>query len=171
MTPYTASAVFASNSDAANALTALHSLGMPDTALSVLTPEPSGAEPREGTGESVLRQLLGGGALGAGLGVAALALPGVGPLVAAGAIAAAATAEFAVLGAGAGALTALLGRYGVDQDRARRHDGELRAGGVLLLVDTRGTGLQLEEVQRTLDENGGFGRVIDEGQRGTGKPE
>ena len=161
MAEYTASAVFSSYSDAGNALSALHGLGMPNTALSVLVPERKGDEETDRSGESLLRRLLGGGALGAGLGVAALALPGIGPLVAAGAIAAAATPGFAALGATAGALTALLGHYGVDEDQANRYDMELRGGGrLLLLVDTRGTELQVDEVQRTLDENGGFGRAV-----------
>ncbi|MCU6452981.1 hypothetical protein LPN01_02705 [Sphingomonas sp. A2-49] len=54
----------------------------------------------------------------------------------------------------------MLGRYGVDEDRARRYDEDLQAGGVLLIVDTRETGLEVDEVQRTLDDNGGSGRAI-----------
>ena len=160
MTPYTASALFPTYSHAGNALSALHSLGIPNSALSVLVPERGSADVPEASGEASLRDLLGRGALGAGLGVAALALPGVGPLVAAGAIAVAATPGFAALGATAGALTALLGLYGVDEDRARRYDEDLQAGGVLLIVDTRETGLEVEEVQRTLDDHGGSGRAI-----------
>ena len=89
MTPYTASALFPTYSHAGNALSALHSLGIPNSALSVLVPERGSADVPEASGEASLRDLLGRGALGAGLGVAALALPGVGPLVAAGRFAAA----------------------------------------------------------------------------------
>ncbi len=51
----------------------------------------------------MLRGILGGGALGAGLGIAALAIPGVGPLAALGAIAASAVPEAMAIGAVAGA--------------------------------------------------------------------
>lgn len=78
-----ASAVFPTNAAAGSAVTALRALGVPDAAMSVLTPRRVDGDPARDEGERALAGLLGGGALGAGLGVAALAIPGVGPLVAA----------------------------------------------------------------------------------------
>ena len=97
MTSHLASAVFDTQAEAQRAVAELRSAGASDQALSVLTQRGGVTTTSDAGGEvvdedhgSVLRGILGGGALGAGLGVAALAIPGVGPLVAAGAIAASA---------------------------------------------------------------------------------
>ncbi|MBX9814266.1 MAG: hypothetical protein K2X76_06165, partial [Sphingomonas sp.] len=90
----TISAMFDSRDDAQRAIAALRDAGARDSALSVIAPGGANDEATDLDGDddggSLIRGLLGGGALGAGLGVAALAIPGVGPLAAAGAIAAAA---------------------------------------------------------------------------------
>src|SRR5918997_452099 len=74
-------------------------------------------------GEGALKGALAGGGIGALLGIAALAIPGVGPLAAAGAIASTAVPEAAGIGAGVGALTGglsgLLTKHGVSDEDAR----------------------------------------------------
>src|SRR5687767_3953004 len=88
------SAVFDSDDEAREAIAALRSEGVNDASLSLITQRRGTTTTSNADGDVVdedhsnlLRGILGGGALGAGLGVAALAIPGVGPLVAAGAIA------------------------------------------------------------------------------------
>ncbi|MFC4410626.1 general stress protein [Chungangia koreensis] len=83
-----------------------------------------------------------GGALGgiggvlAGLG--ALAIPGIGPVVAAGPIVAGLTG--AAAGAGVGGLAGALIGMGVPEDEAKRYNEYFEAGKILVLVDedTRG---------------------------------
>ncbi len=73
-----------------------------------------------------------GGTLGLLAGVGALAIPGVGPFIAAGPI----MAALAGLGAGAavgGLIGALVG-MGIPEYEAKRYEGRVKAGGVLLSV-------------------------------------
>jgi len=73
-----------------------------------------------------------GGALGWLVGAGALAIPGVGPLIAAGPIMAALAGVGAgtVLGGLAGALVGL----GIPEYEAKRYEGRIRSGGILLSV-------------------------------------
>lgn len=89
-----ATAVFDTQQEAQRAVEQLRAAGVDDSNLSLIAQSGRTTTTTAGDGEivdedhgSVLRGILGGGALGAGLGIAALAIPGVGPLVAAGAIA------------------------------------------------------------------------------------
>ncbi|MFD1786223.1 hypothetical protein ACFSC3_01430 [Sphingomonas floccifaciens] len=166
MTPSLASAIFDSQAEAQRAVAELRSAGVPDAALSVLTQrdgvtttsDADGAVTDEEHG-SVLRGILGGGALGAGLGVAALAIPGVGPLVAAGAIAASAVpgamAIGAAAGAAAGTLNETLVKHGIDEDDAAYYGDGLGRGGVLVSVDTSAGSIPAETVSDILHSNGG----------------
>ena len=73
-----------------------------------------------------------GGALGWLAGIGALAIPGIGPFIAAGPIVA------ALAGAGAagavGGITGALIGYGVPEYEAKRYEGRIRSGGILLSV-------------------------------------
>ena len=73
-----------------------------------------------------------GGTLGWLAGIGALAIPGVGPLVAAGPIVA------ALAGAGAvgalGGITGALAGLGIPEYEAKRYEGRVRKGGILLSV-------------------------------------
>ena len=89
------SAVFDSHSEAETAVRALREAGVRDSALSVIARR-EGADGDYGDAntqevgentEGLIKGALGGAGVGALLGIAALAIPGVGPLVAAGAIA------------------------------------------------------------------------------------
>jgi Protein of unknown function (DUF3341) len=90
------------------------------------TKAPEGATTGAGTGA-----LLGGG-LGWLVGIGALAIPGVGPLIAAGPIVAA-LAGVGVGGAIGGLTGALIG-MGIPEYEAKRYEGRVKDGGILLSV-------------------------------------
>jgi hypothetical protein len=120
---------------------ALKAAGFRNTDISVLFPEnvgtkdfahekgtkaPEGATAGAGSGAVV------GGALGWLVGIGALAIPGLGPFIAAGPIMA------ALAGAGAGGLVggiagALVG-MGIPEYEAKRYEGRIKDGGILLSV-------------------------------------
>ena len=166
MQSHLASAVFDTRAEAMRAAEELRTAGVPDEALSVMTLNDGTATTEDGRGEvvdedhgSVLRGILGGGALGAGLGVAALAIPGVGPLVAAGAIAASAVpgaaAIGALAGAAAGTLNETLAKHGISEDDTTYYSDHLGRGGVFLSVDTTSAGVSPETASAILYRNGG----------------
>jgi hypothetical protein len=102
---------------------------------------------------------LGGAGIGALLGVAALAIPGLGPLVAAGAIASTAIPSAAAIGAGAGALagglTGLLKYHGVSDEDAGYYEGRINDGGIFVSVDASRGSISTESVREILTRNGG----------------
>lgn len=166
MTAHLASAVFDTQADAQRAVADLRDAGVPDGALSVLTQRGDGTTTATVDGDvthedhgSVMRGILGGGALGAGLGIAALAIPGVGPLVAAGAIAASAVPGALAIGAAAGAavgtLNETLVKHGIDEQDAAYYSERLGRGGVLVSVDTSAGTVSGETASDILYRNGG----------------
>ncbi|PCD01792.1 hypothetical protein COC42_16980 [Sphingomonas spermidinifaciens] len=158
------SAYFDSHAEAERAVSELRSLGIQDSELSVIAHHGNTTTARSGDGEitdehhrNVLRGILGGGALGAGLGVAALAIPGVGPLAAAGAIAASAVPEAvgigAVVGALGGTLNETLTKHGVSEEDASYYGDRLKSGGAVVTVPASGgTDQAVEDI---LYRNGG----------------
>jgi hypothetical protein len=102
------------------------SAGSKDFAHEKGTKAPEGATTGAGTG------LVLGGALGWLLGVGALAIPGLGPFIAAGPIMAA-LAGAGVGGAVGGIGGALLG-MGIPEYEAKRYEGRVKDGGILLSV-------------------------------------
>lgn len=124
-----------------SAVDALKTAGFRNTDISVLFPEnvgtkdfahekgtkaPEGATTGAGTGAVV------GGALGWLAGIGALAIPGVGPFIAAGPIMAA-LAGVGVGGAVGGIAGALIG-MGIPEYEAKRYEGRVKKGGILLSV-------------------------------------
>jgi len=99
----------------------------------------------EGTAAGVATGGAIGGTLGLLAGIGALAIPGVGPFIAAGPIMAA-LAGIGVGGAVGGLIGALIG-LGIPEYEAKRYEGIIKAGGVLLSVhcDTS------EEITRAKD--------------------
>jgi len=106
--------------------------------------------------EGAVTGAVGGGVLGglAGLliGIGALAIPGVGPVVAGGVLATAfgTVAGTAVAGAGIGAAAggivgALVG-MGVPEDEARYFESGFRSGGILVSVDAHGRALEAQNI-------------------------
>jgi hypothetical protein len=133
--------IYSTRSAAENAADAIVKAGFATSDISVLLPEnlgsrpiatekatkaPEGATTGGGTG-AVL-----GGALGLLAGIGALAIPGVGPLIAAGPIMAA-LAGMGVGGAIGGITGALIG-MGIPEYEAKRYEGRIQKGGILLSV-------------------------------------
>ena len=100
--------------------------GTRDFAHEKSTKAPEGAATGAGTG-GVL-----GGVLGWLVGIGSLAIPGVGPFVAAGPIMAALGG--AAVGATVGGLTGALVGLGIPEFEAKRYEGKLRQGNILISV-------------------------------------
>lgn len=112
-------------------------------------------EPSGGPDETIERAADGaaiGGVAGLLAGVAALALPGVGPLFVAGPVASvlASTAAGTAAGAATGGLVGALEDAGVDRPKAVFLEEGLRNGGVVVAVKTD----RDDEAQRILDQAG-----------------
>ena len=97
-----------------------------DLAAEINTKAPEGVATGASTGAAV------GGVLGWLVGIGALAIPGVGPLVAAGPIVAA-LAGAGAAGATGGLIGGLIGA-GIPEIEAKRYAGRIRDGGYLLSV-------------------------------------
>jgi len=100
--------------------------GTKDFAHEKSTKAPEGATTGAGTGA-----LLGGG-LGWLAGIGALAIPGLGPFIAAGPIMAALAG--AGVGGAVGGLTGALVGMGIPEYEAKRYEGRVKDGGILLSV-------------------------------------
>ena len=161
----TTSAMFDSQAEAQRAVADLRAAGVPDSALSVIAKRDGTTTTTGGDGavtdehhESYLRGILGGGALGTGLGVLALAIPGVGPFVAAGAIAASAVPGAMALGAAAGVAAGTLNEslkdHGVSDEDAHYYGERLGTGGILVTVNGS-SGIDGASVSDILRRNGG----------------
>lgn len=120
---------------------ALRAEGFRHEDVSVLFPENEGSKDLavekhtkapEGTAAGATTGAVIGGALGWLAGAGMLAIPGIGPLLAAGPIVALLTGV-GVLGAAGGILGALVG-LGLPEYEAKRFEGRIREGGILLSV-------------------------------------
>lgn len=100
------------------------------------TKAPEGAVAGAGTGGVI------GGALGWIVGIGALAIPGVGPFIAAGPIMAALSG--AAIGAAAGGIAGGLIGMGIPELEAKRFEGKVKAGNLLISVHTENS----EEITR-----------------------
>ncbi len=159
------SAVFDSHQEAQQAVAELRSAGVRDEDLSLVAQSGRTTTTTSGAGDitdeshtNIIRGILGGGALGAGLGIAALAIPGVGPLAAAGAIAASAVPEAAAIGAAVGAaagtLNEVLTKHGVSEEDASYYGDRIKGGGVFVSVDNAGA-IDPQTARDILYRNGG----------------
>jgi hypothetical protein len=123
-------------------VSSLINAGFTDADISILLPESlSGAKDMgtekatkapEGTAVGVTTGGVIGGTLGLLAGIGALAIPGIGPLIAAGPI----VAALAGLGVGGtvGGLTGALIGLGMPEFEAKRYEGRMNKGGILLSV-------------------------------------
>ena len=101
-------------------------LGTKDLGTEKATKAPEGAAAGAGSGAVI------GGALGWLAGIGALAIPGIGPFIAAGPIMAA-LAGLGVGGAAGGFVGGLVG-MGIPEYEAKRYEGRIKSGGILLSV-------------------------------------
>jgi Protein of unknown function (DUF3341) len=133
--------IYTTQSAVENAIDALRQGGFRNTDISALLPEnegtkdfahekgtkaPEGASTGAGTGAAV------GGVLGWLTGIGALAIPGLGPFIAAGPIMAALAG--AGVGGAVGGLTGALIGMGIPEYEAKRYEGRVKSGGILLSV-------------------------------------
>jgi hypothetical protein len=111
---------------------------LPDSQSSKEFAHEKNSKAPEGTTTGVATGGLLGGALGLLAGIGALAIPGIGPFIAAGPIMGA-LAGLGVGGAVGGLIGALVG-LGIPEYEAKRYEGRIKDGGVLLSVhcDTAG---------------------------------
>ena len=157
------SAVFDTQSEAERAVTELRQAGLSDSAISIVAQHDGTNTTTDGGGEEATKGFIGMTAAGAGvgtiLGIAALAIPGVGPLVAAGAIASAAIPGAALtgaaIGAAAGGLGALLTSHGVSDEDSTYYERRINDGGVFVSVDTSNADLSSDAASDILYRNGG----------------
>src|SRR5215207_6270877 len=101
-------------------------VGTKDFAAEKNTKAPEGATAGAGTGAVV------GGTLGLLAGIGALAIPGLGPFIAAGPIMGALAG--AAVGAAVGGVTGALVGMGIPEYEAKRYEGQVKDGGILLSV-------------------------------------
>jgi Protein of unknown function (DUF2934) len=119
----------------------LRSAGFSDSDISVLFPDkgstrdfahkketkmPEGATVGASAGGAI------GGTIGLLAGIGALAIPGLGPFIAAGPIIAALSGG--AIGAGVGGLTGALVGLGIPEYEAKRYEGKVKEGGILISV-------------------------------------
>jgi hypothetical protein len=147
--------IYSTRAGVENGVDALVRAGFPSPDISVLLPEsvagtkemgtekatkaPEGAAAGATTGGVI------GGTLGVLAGIGLLAIPGLGPFIAAGPIMAG-LAGLGVGGAVGGATGALIGA-GIPEFEAKRYEGRLQKGGILLSVHADTS----EEIKRAKD--------------------
>ncbi|HZQ25134.1 MAG TPA: general stress protein [Terriglobales bacterium] len=133
--------IYRNRLDVETAVDTLRTEGFRSTDISVLFPENEGTKDfahekstkaPEGTATGAGTGAVIGGTLGWLAGIGALAIPGVGPLIAAGPIVAALTGV-GVGGAIGGISGALIG-MGIPEYEAKRYEGRVKDGGILLSV-------------------------------------
>ena len=134
--------IYSTRTSVENATDSLIKSGFPSSYISVLLPESLGGPKDMGTEkatkapEGAAAGVTAGGAIGGTLGVLAgiglLAIPGLGPFIAAGPI----MAGLAGLGVGGavGGVTGALVGMGLPEFEAKRYEGRLQKGGILLSV-------------------------------------
>jgi len=158
-----------SQSQLEEALGQLRNAGFRATDISVLQPETLGTKDMgvenstkspEGAATGGAAGAVAGGVLGWLVGIGALAIPGVGPFIAAGPI----MAALAGMGAGAalgGASGALVG-LGIPEYEAQRYEGRVKNGGILLSVHCDDS--DWTSRAKTLFENAGLEDISSSGE-------
>jgi hypothetical protein len=130
-------------SQAARLVESLKTAGFPNTDISILMPDESGvrdmghekhSKAPEGTASGAGAGAVLGGALGWLAGIGALAIPGAGPLVAAGPIMAALSG--AAVGAATGGVAGGLIGLGIPEFEAKQYASKLHEGNILISVHT-----------------------------------
>jgi len=133
--------IFRTRSQAENAVDRLAAAGFRTEDISVLLPENVGTKDfahekntkaPEGTTTGAVTGGVVGGTLGLLAGIGALAIPGLGPFIAAGPI----MGALAGLGAGGavGGLVGALVGMGIPEYEAKRYEGRIKEGGILMSV-------------------------------------
>lgn len=124
---------------------------LPDTQSSKEFAHEKNTKAPEGAATGVTAGGVVGGTLGLLAGIGALAIPGVGPLIAAGPIMGA-LAGLGVGGAVGGLVGALVG-LGIPEYEAKRYEGRIKDGGVLLSVHCD-TSAEIDSAKEVLKTSG-----------------
>jgi hypothetical protein len=149
-----------SESQAINIADQLKAAGFTENDVSVLFPDKQGSKDfaheqhtkaPEGAATGGASGAVLGGALGWMVGIGALAIPGLGVFIAAGPIMAALAG--AAGGAAAGGLTGALIGMGIPEYEAKRYEGKVKDGNILLSIHTE-DGKERDRAKKIL-ENGG----------------
>jgi hypothetical protein len=152
--------IYLTRSGVESGILALRDAGFSSSDISVLLPENLG--PRELATEKATKAPEGatagassgaviGGALGWLVGIGALAIPGLGPFIAAGPIMAA-LAGAGVGGAVGGVAGALVG-LGIPEYEAKRYEGRIEKGGILISVHCD-TSDEIKRAKEVLEHSG-----------------
>jgi hypothetical protein len=154
--------IYSTRSAVENATDALIQAGFAASDISVLLPEGLGGpkdmgtekatKAPEGTAAGVTAGGVIGGTLGLLAGVGLLAIPGLGPFIAAGPIMAG-LAGLGVGGAVGGFAGALIG-MGIPEFEAKRYEGRLQKGGILLSVHCA-TSEEIKRAKEVIERTGG----------------
>ena len=153
--------IYPTSAAAEHAVDALTKSGFPISDISLLVPESMGSKDMrtgkaskapEGAAAGATSGAVLGGTLGLLAGIGALAIPGVGPFIAAGPI----MAALAGLGAGGaiGGLTGSLIGAGIPEFEAKRYEGRIQKGGILLSVHCD-TSVEIDQAKEVLKRTGG----------------
>lgn len=154
---------------AERAVRELRTAGIPDKAISVLhrRSHENGSDetPQHGAADDKASGTAKGLGIGAGVGavfgLAALVIPGVGPFIAAGALAetigivGSSAVSGAIVGGTAGGLSGALLDYGFDEDEVGYYEDRVRQGGYLVSVDSRLTTASADTLRSILHQAGG----------------
>jgi hypothetical protein len=152
--------IYATPTSAETAVDRLIANGFTNASISVLLPDnestrafahEKNTKAPEGTTVGVTTGGVVGGTLGLLAGIGVLAIPGVGPLIAAGPIMAS-LAGLGIGGAVGGIVGALVG-MGIPEFEAKRYEGAVKEGGTLLSVHCD-TSDQIDAAKATLKETG-----------------
>lgn len=111
--------------------------------------ESTGTQVAEGAATGAISGGVLGGVIGLLAGVGALAIPGIGPIIAGGTLAS--TLAGAGIGAAAGGLLGALVGMGIPEEDARHFDEGFRSGGTLVTVNA---GDRAQEARSCLSESG-----------------
>ena len=161
---YRAVGVFPHHRDAEAAVRELHNSGFPMSQISLVGKHTPGEARIGDVADRTMTDegAKGGAATGAALGglggllvgLGALAIPGIGPVIAGGALATAlaTTAAGGAIGAAAGGLTGALVGLGIPDDRARFYNDRVNRGDYLVMVD--GTEDEIRRAETLLSRRG-----------------
>ncbi|WYM02517.1 MAG: general stress protein [Gloeotrichia echinulata CP02] len=159
--------VFSHGTEAKAALTELRNAGFPMSQISIIAQDTngsrvSGVDKNLPTGKKVDEGAKAGAATGGALGglggllvgLGALAIPGVGPVIAGGAAATALATALTggVIGAAAGSIAGGLVGLGIPENRARIYSDRFQRGDYLVMVD--GTDVQIQQAEIILKNRG-----------------
>ncbi len=152
--------IFKTTAQADRAVSRLLSVGFSNSDISLLSSDNNSfrelateknTKAPEGTTTGAVAGGVVGGALGLLAGIGALAIPGVGPLIAAGPI----MGALAGLGAGGavGGVVGMLVGMGIPEYEAKRYEGRVKEGGILLSAHCD-TSAEIDRAKTILEQSG-----------------